>query len=510
MSARNSVGEVFATVIGSQSRTDYLQPYQPQQTISTTGTAFILQELGECPKPGHFMAVTAYHVVADAKKIDLVMDATPLPATLLLYQPDMDVAVIAVQKVKGFSDQKLQALPAGESDRLVAGQALRALGFPLGRKTTTVGHLTARDGSRLQIDAAINPGNSGGPVLTEEGEVVGIVSSSVTNAQNTNYAQAIHETLVQLRWGLRELNTSQASTPLRIPTLHLPFSHSTCPTRLLRLTGNANGRLLHLTEGHPMLQVLQQDEGARDLLLRELLMQHDATKKLDQLSVDRNGNVAVPWWDDPVPLESLLRRVTPDKSEVVLGLLSLRFDPKTGMPVCKEHNLRWDLNAAPVGNLKHIYMDDSEPPDYRVLGGLVIMMLNRAHVQADDSQMPQHRYMRQRHLALDLRDNLGKHGGGQSPPVVVFREPKCAFRSLRDGIVLGEALTQVNGTPVNSLQDVDRVVRDIGEEGYVTLQNSFLGADSASIKAIRQADMALQPAVPDDKFCLRPQGVVTS
>jgi putative serine protease PepD len=91
----------------------------------------------------------------------------------------------------------LKALPLGNSDSVVVGDPVIAIGSPLGLSgTVTSGIVSAKDrpvtagdtggGSdsayinAIQTDAAINPGNSGGPLVNLDGEVVGVNSAIAT------------------------------------------------------------------------------------------------------------------------------------------------------------------------------------------------------------------------------------------------------------------------------------------------------------------------------------------
>jgi putative serine protease PepD len=93
--------------------------------------------------------------------------------------------------------KNLPALPLGNSDSVVVGDTVIAIGSPLGLSgTVTSGIVSAKDrpvtaGSRdsndesayinaIQTDAAINPGNSGGPLVNLDGEVIGVNSAIAT------------------------------------------------------------------------------------------------------------------------------------------------------------------------------------------------------------------------------------------------------------------------------------------------------------------------------------------
>ncbi|MCR5913866.1 PDZ domain-containing protein [Corynebacterium sp. zg254] len=138
------------------------------------------------------LIMTNNHVVDGAErgrsKIEvLTNDGRTLPATVVATDPASDIAVI---KADGAND--LQPIAIGNSDDVQVGQAVVAVGSPLGLSATvTSGIVSAKNrpvqaaGERggegslidaIQTDAAINPGNSGGALVNMNGELVGIPS----------------------------------------------------------------------------------------------------------------------------------------------------------------------------------------------------------------------------------------------------------------------------------------------------------------------------------------------
>ncbi|GAA3230842.1 S1C family serine protease [Actinocorallia longicatena] len=126
-------------------------------------------------------------------------DGKELPATVVGVSADNDVAVI---KVTGSHD--LPPLELGDSDGLVVGDQVIAIGSPLGLEgSVTTGIISAKgrvvptrsenggDGAvitALQTDAAINPGNSGGPLVNAaDGKVIGMNTAiaSLGNGQES-------------------------------------------------------------------------------------------------------------------------------------------------------------------------------------------------------------------------------------------------------------------------------------------------------------------------------------
>jgi serine protease Do len=129
--------------------------------------------------------LTAAHVVRGAEEIVVkTQDGKMRPAELLFSETVADIALIKLTTPA----PELKHAELGDSDRLVVGQSVYAIGSPYGLENSfSVGHISAfRDFDRyydgaiqarfLQTDAAINMGNSGGPLLNSKAQVIGIAS----------------------------------------------------------------------------------------------------------------------------------------------------------------------------------------------------------------------------------------------------------------------------------------------------------------------------------------------
>lgn len=138
---------------------------------SFTGTGFLV---------GPDLVVTAAHMVRDASAISISFGRTTVNAATLGTNELADLALVRTETpVQGHQFQFRTTEPP-------IGTDVAALGFPLGRPFTltrgTVSALNAeqRIGSRvlsnlIQTDAAINHGNSGGPLITQDGQVSGVI-----------------------------------------------------------------------------------------------------------------------------------------------------------------------------------------------------------------------------------------------------------------------------------------------------------------------------------------------
>jgi 2-alkenal reductase len=143
--------------------------------IFKSGTGFVIDT------DGHI--VTNFHVVDRATNIEIrFIDGTQAKAEIIGLDDDSDLAVLQVE----LDEAKLHPVEFGDSDALVVGQEVLALGSPFGQNwTLTRGIVSALNrtisgfadfsiGGVIQTDAAINPGNSGGPLLNMDGQVIGV------------------------------------------------------------------------------------------------------------------------------------------------------------------------------------------------------------------------------------------------------------------------------------------------------------------------------------------------
>ncbi len=146
-----------------------------QKNSEATGSGVIWD------KDGHI--VTNYHVVEGADRLVVsLVDGNQEEATVVATDPRTDLAVIKIKV-----DRKVTPAKFGNSDKLVVGQEVVAIGNPLGlrfARSVTAGVvsglnriITSEEGfvfHLIQTDAAINPGNSGGALVDLNGQVVGI------------------------------------------------------------------------------------------------------------------------------------------------------------------------------------------------------------------------------------------------------------------------------------------------------------------------------------------------
>lgn len=192
---------------------------------SGSGSGFVIDAGGVVLTNNHVIESAAEGAGRVSVRLE---DGSEYPAEIVGRDPRSDVAVLRITGAP-----ELAPLALGDSDSVVVGAPVIAIGSPLGLEgTVTTGIVSALNrpvesaqGSQavinaIQTDAAINPGNSGGPLVDGQGQVIGINSAIATLSGGfggqggnigvgfaipINYARSVAEQI---------LATGQASNPV--------------------------------------------------------------------------------------------------------------------------------------------------------------------------------------------------------------------------------------------------------------------------------------------------------
>lgn len=144
--------------------------------------------------------LTNAHVLVKTGTISVVLkDEREFKAKIVGMDPDSDLAVLMIT-----SKDPLPAIEMGNSDDLMIGETVIAIGNPFGfSNTVTTGVISALNRSIrtdgrvfqdfIQTDASINPGNSGGALLNIAGELIGINTAIYAKAQGIGFAIPINK-----------------------------------------------------------------------------------------------------------------------------------------------------------------------------------------------------------------------------------------------------------------------------------------------------------------------------
>ncbi|HVO43861.1 MAG TPA: trypsin-like peptidase domain-containing protein [Aggregatilineales bacterium] len=253
----------------STSGTAQVQPLdpnnpQPQTPQAAEGSGFVYDDQGHI--------VTNAHVVDGATLIVVTLyNDMQYVADLVGEDKDADIAVIKIDP-KVLSDVK--SLSLADSDKVLVGQRVIALGSPFGysgsmsqgivsgvhRSVESLRRDTRSQGiysipEVIQTDAAINPGNSGGPLLDMDGNVIGVdaqIASDSTQfsgtAQSSGVGFAIPSNIVKMEADIliKDGKVAHAMIGVSVGTLTLEIN------RQLNLDDNLRGAIIeNVTAGSP-------------------------------------------------------------------------------------------------------------------------------------------------------------------------------------------------------------------------------------------------------------------
>jgi len=149
------------------------------------GSGFIVTEDGA--------VVTNYHVISNAESIKIKAGDKILNVEGLLYiDKESDLVILKAD------DKNLPKVKIGDADKAGIGEKVYVIGSPEGLENTISDGILSgirEIGTKrkiLQITAPISQGSSGGPVFNKNGEVIGIATFLVKEAQNLNFAMPVN------------------------------------------------------------------------------------------------------------------------------------------------------------------------------------------------------------------------------------------------------------------------------------------------------------------------------
>lgn len=187
----------------------------PPPTFNRGGTGFLIDGKG--------YLITNAHVVKNATQVEVQNPLGEYHARIIQLDRQADLALL---KIEDTTYHAFSALPYGISKTgAELGEDVFTLGYPRPEIVYGKGYMSAKTGyqgdtTTFQLTIAANPGNSGTPVLNNDGEVVGMLSSSQQNAQGMVFAvrsKNIFQALDSMRSDSTLQSTDSALSHLRIP-----------------------------------------------------------------------------------------------------------------------------------------------------------------------------------------------------------------------------------------------------------------------------------------------------
>lgn len=425
---QEQVTDTVVQIYAQFAELDIRQPYKTPSQYQATGSGFFINEEGDLITNAH-MVVHANNVLIQVPSLGKQL----LDCTVLSIAPERDLALLRIspegRKLLAKERGKFPYLKMGDSDQVRRADEVMALGYPLGQNSlkSTTGVISGRESNLIQMSAAINPGSSGGPLLNLNGEVVGINTAGITEAQNVGYIIPINE----LKTILPDMRKGKI--------LHKPF--------LGIIFNNANEAAAEFL-GNPqpggcyIVEVLK-----NSALYTAGVQRGDMIYEFNGHRVDMFGEMNVPWSEDKITITDYLGRLSiGDKIHLVVYRKGDR----------KEIDVT--LNQSQLPAIRKVY-PAYEDIDYEVVGGMVIMQLTINHIAAMANKAP----------GLAAFAELKNQ---EEPVLVISHIFQTSYAARARIFAEGSTINEVNGEKVTNLYELRNALDKSIETGYLTLRVS--------------------------------------
>ena len=420
----DAVLQLFGNVVGNNP----CIPYAPPSQGAVCGSGFFINDQG--------YIITNAHVVQDATSIIAQIPSLGkriIDVEVVGMSPDRDLALLRVSEeslelIRG----ELGSVPylaLGDSDLIRRSDDVLALGYPLGQQSlkSTTGVISGREQNMIQMSAPINPGSSGGPLLNTRGEVIGINTSGIVEAQNVGYAIPVND----LRIILPDLHKVKI---LRRPFLGVLFNNATeAMTEYLGNPQPGGCYVVEVIKGSPLDKV-----GVKS---------GDMLYSINGYPIDIYGEMKLPFSEDKISIIDYVSRLAlGDK----INLIVYRSGTK------KEFNLTFGLpDQQPIREVFLAY----ETIDYEIFAGMVVVPLTLNHIPILAKQAP----------------GLTKYADAknQTEPVLLITHifPNSQLYRSRS-LPVGATINEVNGMKVKTLEEFREAIKKSCSSGFLTIRAS--------------------------------------
>ncbi len=457
---RDSVVQVFSHV----AEFNWIEPYRAPNQGQSRGTAFFIDGSSfDFPMGAAGYLITNAHVVDQAKAVFIQIPSQgkrQFAVDVIGVSIERDLALLRLrpQEISVLQAvlSSVEQLALANSDLVCGSQEIMTLGYPLGQQSLkgTTGIVSGREriGGQymIQISAPINPGNSGGPSINRYGQVVGVNTSGIRDAQNVNYIIPSNEVslfLKQLVQTMREhaageqssvvahsQDTSVESTVICLRKGTLGLIYGTASDELTSFLGNPLPGGLYITDVCP--DSLVSNAGLRP---------GDMIYEMNGHRLDVFGEMTVDWSEDKVGVVDFISRL------MYGDPIKIKYY-RAGTP----HEVVISFGLSKLPAIRRMY-PGYEVIDYEIVGGMVIMplSLNLLHIMAP--VVPELAWY------LDVRHSI-------EPAIIITHIIPDSIVMRSRVLNAGSVVIEINGIPVGTLDELRSALRKSLETGIVTVK----------------------------------------
>lgn len=424
---QKQVKDCVVQIFAQRAALDICRPWAPPMQQPARGSGFFINERGEI--------LTNAHVVDQALAVWVQipsMGKRLVEAVIVGVCPERDVALLRIADkeidvVREYLGE-IRYLELGDSDTAYRTDEVLALGYPLGQESlkSTTGVISGREQQWIQMDAAINPGNSGGPLLNINGEVIGINSAGITEAQNVGYIIPINNVKVML------------SELYKKKLLHKPF----LGVFSINVTDDVTDYLGNPQPGGCYVAEVVKDSPLYNAGVRT----GDMIYEMNGHRLDIYGEMNVPWSEDKISIIDYVSRIELGQE---IPLVIYRKGERVETTISFEQSERLPVRMVYPGY---------EKIDYEIFGGMVVMELTLNHIRELANYAP----------------SLTRYGEmrNQNESILVVTHIFSSSQLYRARTLSpGVTLVEVNEQPVKTLADFRQAIQQ-DVNGYFVVRAS--------------------------------------
>ena len=412
---------------------NWKEPYKYSKSYESIGTGILISKDG--------FILTCSHVISKSIKIFVSLPAIgkeTFEADIYKFSPQIDLGLIKIKDLDKFKKtfgKELKPLKLGNSDKLVPGENVLALGYPLGedKLKRTSGIISGIQDSSIQTDTPINPGNSGGPLINTKGQVIGVNYAIKNNANNIGYSIPIY----QFKILEKQMKKNKKSKIIHSPILGGTFN-------------NTNQKMIdYLTKSNPKFKGLFVSEVFKDGPLDKIgIKKGDLIFSFNNMKLDNYGEMKVSWSKEKMHLTNLIYRFKKndkipieyycmEKNKIVNSIVTLD-----------------DVSFYPIRYYYHPY----EKIDYIILAGMIIMNLSLNHVNIFSDDLSEY---------YKLNKKL-------KSKVVLTKILPGSFLKRNKVLYEGTIITEINNIKVTNLNDCRKAINQYlihNNKKYLSFKN---------------------------------------
>lgn len=439
---------IYQSIVRIQSHIaefNLIQPYKSLNDAQSIGTGFFINTKG--------YILTCAHVVLNSVKIWITIPSNGkdiYTAEVISFYPEMDIAILRMVDINN-----KYFLNLGNSDNIVPGEAVNAIGYPLGQDKLkfTKGIISGRQDNSIQTDTPLNPGNSGGPLMNDNNEVIGINFAGISPDKSDGVGFVIP---INLFKSVKDKMLSNKYKILYKPTMGIEYQH-------------INDEIQRYYNMNKLTGVLVKNI-SQNSKLNQHVEQNDIILKMDNYDLDNFGESKVKWNNEKVSIHNILPRYNIDdivKLEI--------WKHKTKKKKIIKYKLQSSKDIFKIIE-KYPYFEDIK---YLVFGGLILVELTLNHIVTFSDTLP---YL-SKYTNLINRDY---------PAIIITNIFPGSKLNELNVLNNGDILTKINNKSVCTIPDcIDTIKTLVFKEGIIKFENNTSNIAILSLETILKEEEIL-------------------